>query len=264
MSDVAFLWSAVDQLTKPRHVKLLRDEGSADWTTVPSLWWQLEDAVTGVGDAGGEGGASSRYRSPGSIDCLQLYADIRDTVVDALLGHEQKPRTVGEPPAVVAAAQHRRAAAVAQRRAYATYGIADDSPLVDVPERWRVLVPDSLRALASLLAAVADDDLTAWWTERVRSWSRQITNTLRLSEQPQPRRIRDTACPTCAATHVTLDQGSGPERVPALLIDFHGALIRAASCSACGSNWFRGSELLDLADMLDATRRQAAIGGEVA
>lgn len=254
MTDTALLCSAVDQLTKPRHTRLIRDDGTTEWTTVPSLWWQLEDAAVGMGDAGGGHGSSTRYRTPGSIECLQLFSDIRDTVVDALISHDQKPRTAGEPQTVVWAAQRKRAAARLQREAEATYGITDLTPLPAIPQLWRVLVPDSLRALASILAGIGDTDLTAWWTERVRSWCRQITNTLRLTEQPQPRRIRDTACPTCQATHVTLDQGSGPERVPALLIDFHGALVRAASCSACGSNWFRGEELLALADMLDATR----------
>ena len=208
------LWAAVDALTKPRHVKLLRDHGASDWTTVPSLWWQLEDAAAGVGDAGGEGGSPSRYRSPGSIDCLDLYYDVRETVVDALVSYGRKPEMLTQP--------------------------------------FQILVPESLRSLASVLIAQQDD--LEWWAWRVSSWGHRITVTLRLLNQPQPRRIRDTACPTCQATHVTLDQGSGPERVPALLIDFHGSLVRAASCSACGSNWFRGDELLELADLLDATR----------
>lgn len=205
MTDVAFLWAAVDQLTKPRHVKLLRDEGGADWTTVPSLWWQLEDALrTGMENTGSTGG--SRYRAPLNIDALQLAGDIEDTTLDALAGHDVKPRGT---------------------------------------------FPESLRALASTVVTVGDDDLTSWWVYRIRSWARQVDHVLRLTEEPQPRRIRDTRCPTCAATHVTLTDGiDGSERVPALLIDFADGLIRAASCSACGSTWFRGDALLALTDQL--------------
>jgi hypothetical protein len=214
------LWASVDELTKPRHVKLLRDDGTADWTTLPSLWWQLEDAGVGMGDSGGGAGSASRYRAPGSVECMQLCYDIRDTVLDALISHEDQDT--------------------------ALWLVRGEQP--------RMLVPEAIRHLASLITAVGDDDLTGWWTYRVRSWSRQIINTLRLTDQPQPRRIRDTQCVTCGSTHVTIDQGSGPEWVPALLIEFQGALVRAASCSACGSNWFRGQELVELAEMIRVHR----------
>lgn len=204
--ETAYLWAAVDQLTKPRHVKLLRDDDTTDWTTLPSLWWQLEDALrTGLENSTHSSG--SKYRTPLNIDALQLASDIRDTTTDALDGHGQKPR--------------------------ATF-------------------PESVRALASVVVAAMDGDLTGWWVYRVRSWSRQIDHVLRLTEQPQPRRIRDTRCPTCQATHVTIIAGvDGTERVPALLIDFADGMIRAASCSACGSTWFRGDALLALTDQLN-------------
>jgi hypothetical protein len=206
------LWAAVDELTKPRHVRLLRDGGSSDWTTLPSLWWQLEEAAANGAESNGTG-RGSRYRTPIDLDCLELATSIRDVTVDALAGHDQKPRST---------------------------------------------LPDSVRALASVVTAVNDDDLTGWWTYRVRSWCRQIQTALHLTEQPQPRRIRDTRCPTCQATHVTIVVDGEAQRVPALLIDFADRLIRAASCTACGSSWFRGEALLALADEL-ATRRPTAV-----
>lgn len=203
--EATFLWAAVDELTKPRHVKLVRDDDTTDWTTLPSLWWQLEDALR-TGLENGSHSSGSKYRIPLNIDALQLAGDIEDITMDALTGHDVKPRGA---------------------------------------------LPESLRALASAVIAAVDDDLTGWWVYRIRSWARQIDHVLRLTEQPQPRRIRDTRCPTCQATHVTLIAGvDGTERVPALLIDFADGMIRAASCSACGSTWFRGDALLALTDQL--------------
>jgi Zn finger protein HypA/HybF involved in hydrogenase expression len=225
------LWHAVDELVTPRHVKLWRDDGNGktwtEWTTVPSLWWQLEDAAAGMGDAGGEGGHSTRYRSPGSIDCLQLFYDIRDTILDALISHQDQNTAI--------------------------WLVRGEQP--------RMHVPEALRHLASIITAVGDDDLTNWWTGWVHSWCRQVRTVLRLSDQPQPRRIRDTRCPTCHATHVTIDQGSGPERVPAFLVEFRGAYVRAARCTACGSNWFRGDDLDALKDLLEPTRH--AVNGDM-
>lgn len=195
-------------------MKLWRDTNGtswSEWVTVPSLWWQLEDAAKGLGDAGGEGGTSSRYRSPGSIECLQLRTHIHDIIVSQLFAR----RT---PPIAIA-------------------GVVN--------------VPDSLRRLASILivANVQVDD----WASYIRHWSRQITLILGLDQHPRPRRIRDTPCPECQATHVTIDQGSGPERVPPLLIDFNDGYVRAIECTACGVGWLRQA-LADLSDTLIAQR----------
>jgi hypothetical protein len=246
------LWNAVDELTKPRHVKLWRDDGATEWTTVPSLWWQLEDAAAaGMGDAGGEGGSPSRYRPPGALECLQLHADISDTIVDALRGHEAPPRTAG-------VSRERVAVCRAQREAERSYGLTAN--LTPLPPLWHVLVPDSLRALASVLAAVGDDDLTGWWTDRVWSWCRQIINTLRLTDELHPRRVRDTPCPACKAIHVTVKRDGEDFREPALLVDFNGGLIRRAACEACGAQWYRGDDLEALKGLLaeQATRRNHA------
>lgn len=237
------LWKAVDELTNARQVRLLRDSGASDWTQVPSLWAQLVAAVGTGGEQGGSG-RSSRYRTPANLDCLELARTIRDVVVDALEGHAERPVTTRLPaPEVMVAIK-------AQRAAERSYDVNRLTPLPTAV----ILVPDSLRHLASVVAAASDVDLTGWWTYRVYSWGRQITTTLGLTEQSQPRRIRDTACPVCAATHVTLEGDDGPERVPALLIDFQDGYVRAAECTACASTWFRGDALLDLADMI-ATRR---------
>jgi hypothetical protein len=85
------LWASVDELTKPRHVKLWRDDGATECTTVPSLWWQLKEAVASSNAL--DGGGGSRYRTPLDLTCLELAQTIAETVVDALAGHDQKPRS---------------------------------------------------------------------------------------------------------------------------------------------------------------------------
>jgi hypothetical protein len=196
------LWAAVDGLVKPRSVKLFRDDGAADWTVVPSLWAQLEDALS-TGMEGGNGTGASKYRTPVSLDVLELTMTIREVVIDALAGHDCKP--------------------------LATF-------------------PGSVRRLASLVVATTDEDLAGWWRYRIQSWCRQIDHVLRLTMESQPRRIRDARCPTCAATHVTIDVDGEKQRVPALLIDFADGLVRCAFCSCCGATYWRGEQLLELAE----------------
>ena len=118
--ETTFLWAAVDELTKPRHVKLLRDDGATDWTTLPALWWQLDAAIdTGQALSGSRG---SKYRTPLNIDALELAMTIQDTVVDALEGHGLPPRTEGASP-------ERIRAATRQAASEATYGVVDVTPV---------------------------------------------------------------------------------------------------------------------------------------
>ena len=218
----AALWAAVDALTQPRQIRLTRDNGQHDWTQTPSLWQQLTDALP-TGQEQGTGGHSSSYRTPISVDCLDLRTDIHTTVLDALHGHDQHPRR---------------------------NGIAID-------------IPASIRHLASIVIATNDDDLTHWWTWRITHWSQKIIITLGVERPPQPRRIRDTPCPLCHATHITLKGADGPQRVPALLIDFADGLIRAAECGACSAAWFRGDPLLDLGVALTTRRQTEDAGGQL-
>jgi hypothetical protein len=121
-------------------------------------------------------------------------------------------------------------------------------------------LPADLRQLAAHIASLADLDLAAWWQYRVKSWCRMASNALALDIKSQPRRIRDTDCPSCGASHVTLDGAEGPERHPALLIDFHDGMVRAAECGVCGQQWGRWmmNDLAEhLAMMRDATRPAA-------
>lgn len=243
LTEAEKLHQAVDRLTRPRHHKIERWQGGHDWVTVAPLWQLLEQADS---SRSGKDRGTQGSRPPADLEVIELRATIRDIIVDALAGHDLKPHTTG-------VTRQQREAAAHQRQAELTYRLPAGYPPTTTPAPLTVDVPASIRQLATTIATVGDEDLTAWWRYRVDSWCRQITHALHLTDDPQPRRIRDTACPTCQATHVTVTTDGESERVPALLIDFAGAYIRAAECSACGASWFRGAALAELADTLNNT-----------
>jgi hypothetical protein len=123
--------------------------------------------------------------------------------------------------------------------------------------------PDGLRQLAVHIAA-GDRGQVDWWCWRVRSWCRLARRALGSDVSPQPRRVRDTACPVCQAEHVTVPGAEGPQRVPALLIDLREGRVRGAECSACGQAWFRGEGLLELAGLLGTFARAVDADGDLA
>jgi hypothetical protein len=84
----AGLWSAVDELTKPQQLRLLRDDGSTEWVRLPCLFMQLADAVqTG---AGGHARGKQQSRPPLDIVCMSLLIDIAETVADACRSYDLK------------------------------------------------------------------------------------------------------------------------------------------------------------------------------
>lgn len=124
--------------------------------------------------------------------------------------------------------------------------------LISLGKTRRPTLPSSLRLLAASVAP--DQPLTEFWEYRVRSWVRRVHQALGLDEEPQPRRIRDTRCPACQATHVTITVDREQQRVPALLIEFSGQRVRAITCDHCGAAWWRGDELHELAEAITDTQ----------
>lgn len=110
-------------------------------------------------------------------------------------------------------------------------------------------LPASMRTMAVRVAQCDERTIEAW-TARIAYWVRQARQQLGQNDDPQPRRIRDAACPMCEATHVTVMVEREELRVPALVIDFAASLVRAATCEACGASWFRGEPLNQLAELL--------------
>jgi len=140
----AALWAAVDALTQPRQIRLTRDNGQHDWTQTPSLWQQLTDALP-TGQEQGTGGHSSSYRTPISVDCLDLRTDIHTTVLDALHGHDQHPRRNGIAIDIPASIRHLASIVIATND--------DDLPLVDMAHH--PLVPEDHHHLGGRATAAA-------------------------------------------------------------------------------------------------------------
>lgn len=112
--------------------------------------------------------------------------------------------------------------------------------------RPRPDLPASLR----LLAASAIGDLADALTQDVRHWTHRARRALGLAG-PLPRRIRGASCPDCGTTRTQITTTDGDtQHAPSLLIDFTDGLVRAVTCTACGATWFRGTDLIELADTL--------------
>ena len=75
------LWDAVDRLTRPTTIRLLRDDGATERVQVPSLLDQLTEALDG-GETGGARGVPSS-RPPTDAAALSLLIEIAGTVRDA-------------------------------------------------------------------------------------------------------------------------------------------------------------------------------------
>jgi hypothetical protein len=238
MSDETLaLWTAVGRLTESTRQKMPRDEqgtwldeladqrdgvcsipayrsAKSGWATIPSLWDQSTIALNGGETQIGQGSKPLRERSVADLHLLELRADIRETVRDAL---------------ETLAADFTTAAA-----------------------RNRPFTITELRTLASTVAAKQPDRL-AWWTYLVTSWCNRLTAYLNTAEhEARPIYLRNSRCPLCRVGQVILDKDADGERkiVPAIVIDFRDGHVRAATCQACTATWFRGGDLEKLADDL--------------
>lgn len=250
MTDTGPLWVAVDRLTKPSRVQVqratdaewladstalitqiqagrrdgacsvaayraaagMREAATTRWATVPSLWDQSTVALTG-GEIGGGDSKPLRERSPADLDLMEIRALIRDTT------------------------RHELEARGAKTGKY--------------PNGERVPFQQTeMRALAVLVGA--EPDGLWWWVYRFDQWGRLLETYLHAAEHhPNTTRLRNTACPECAARHATVETEDGMKVVPALCIDFTSdGYVRAAECSNCGHAWFRGREMERLAEQV--------------
>jgi hypothetical protein len=239
------LWAAVDAITAPTQRKIGRTE-QADWLEelasdpgvtvcdvaryraatvayghIPSLWDQATWALT-TGSEASEGGQSPlRERSPADLDLMETMLQIREGLIERFATCRM-PNKCQQPQA------------------------PKDKPA------------DQMRQLASHVVTRHPDDV-GWWTFRFAQWGRLLNTHLRaLEHTAKPIRLRNAPCPLCRTRQVTIDSPTGPVVVPPLLIDFEQDWIRAATCTACGAAWFRGSDLGELADLLDQRHAETA------
>lgn len=123
-----------------------------------------------------------------------------------------------------------------------------ETELLRLRKPRRDTVEESARALAALIASQTDEDLIEWWELRFRRWGRRAQTLL--GEITRPRGIRGAQCPNCEVTWVNQPGADGSVRVAALTIVFHERRVRHAECLHCRRTWWRGEELLQLADIL--------------
>lgn len=258
MSDATTVWAAVDKLTNPTRQRLHRagnewlDElatptdgacsvpayraATTHHAEIPSLWDQSTMALYGAEIAPGRGSKPLRERSLADLDLMEIRALIRDTARDHL-------EAWGEP---------------VERRDYPT--AFDGTHIRHFASL--ALTKTSNPTRCSICRSTED---IPWWTYRFEQWGRLLETYLRAVEvQGRPIRLRNSPCPDCGTRQVTVNQEGqvtqerDPDNmvVPALVIDFRDGYVRAASCSMCGSAWFRGPDLEQLAEVLGVGFKQ--------
>lgn len=108
-----------------------------------------------------------------------------------------------------------------------------------------------IRAFASTLRTDLDG-----WGQKFALWGRAIENYLHvLRDEPRPFRLRSTPCPLCRIEWIRVnEQGratvGGEYLARPIKVDFAGDRMRAAICEACGTAWFRGADLHQLAALI--------------
>lgn len=115
----------------------------------------------------------------------------------------------------------------------------------------RLPMPARLRRLAS--ASLVKDSANLWWWEyRMSAWAALLATVLDAGDRRQPAaiRLRNAACPVCRVRQVTIETEDGPVVAPPILVDFRDGAVRAASCTSCGTSWWRGDDLHTLAALL--------------
>ena len=112
-------------------------------------------------------------------------------------------------------------------------------------------VPTQIRQLAVL--AIAEPDRLPDHAERFGQWATALAQYLTDAHITTSVRLRNSACVRCGARQSLADSPDGPVVTSALVVDFSNGYVRACRCLICGSTWFRGQDLLDLAEALGCT-----------
>lgn len=217
------LLDAIDALTRPRRVLLLRDDSSTDRTEVPSLLEQLEDSIGQGGEQMGGGAFGSRL--PIAVDIRDTLADWRDVVRYELLSCEIAPHADG--------------------------GL----------RQWLMQI------VTASPPAPLDPPVLPRWARIVEGWVRRAEELLGLLDETAPRRLRDTRCPSCQASHVRVDDkgqlleagrvAQDEFRAPCLLLRFERHVLQSITCQACGDTWFGRSGIWQVGELLEEQRRAA-------
>lgn len=251
--DPAALWTAVDLITRPSRRKIIRTPEHDPDTRPPWLLRLAADPTITVCDV-------TLYRAElrravAATDPWATIPSLWEQALDALgTGSETSDR----------------AATPLRERSPADLDLMD--VMLTVREflgefhrhrNERIVpaerVPASLRSLASAVVRHQPDDIGEW-TARIEQWGRLLTTKLQAADAgPRPVRLRNSACPECGRRQVVLPTADGEKVFPPLLIDFTDGMIRAATCSGCGHVWWRGDELVELAERLERPAEPNAV-----
>lgn len=222
-ADTTALWQAVHAITESTRRKIDRDEVAAvEFALDLDTPWARVASATGV------------------------IPSLWEQAVDAIVGCEAGDRSGGSTPL--------RERSVGDLALLETLAAIRET-VHDELRRTHHVRPDSvgdtpacIRRHTSLTVAKQPARI-ATWTRRWQSWERVLRTHLNAVEGPRPVHLRNTPCPTCGASQVTVELFGELRVVPAILIDFAGGLVRAAVCQACGDTWWRG-HLARLAELI--------------
>lgn len=233
------LWLAVDSLTKPSTRRLTRtDETEALQDLQKRVEWNSSHAYRQCSVAAyreAQAVYKTAVTSHGTIPSLWKQAEA------AVSGGAEKAEGQPSPKAT------RSPADLALMETMADIREAIQNNLAGRGLKPRPTVPEQIRQLAANLKAEHVD----WWTFRFAQWQRVLESYLQAVENgPKPVRLRSAPCPECGAKSVLVDTDDGPVVASPLLIDFRDGYVRAATCSACSHAWWRGEELLELAERI--------------
>lgn len=216
---VARLWAAVDRLTKPSQHRIVRDDEPSEWLLAQPV------------------------RSAAVVSSYGIVPSLWEQAAGALVGGEVGGGTGTKPL---------RERSPADLDLMEIMSIIRETVRTELAERdtdpLPATVPGQIRRLASVVIR-ADPDHGWWWEYRFAQWARVLETYLHNAEHtPKMTRLRNSACPSCAARQMTIEGEDGPVVVPVLVVDFTAdGLVRACECMACGRAWFRGVQMEMLA-----------------
>jgi hypothetical protein len=223
-NDETRLLAAVDALIQRQRMKVPRDDGTDTWTTLPSLWEQLERATAYSGT--GSGGHGGKARIPISADVVTLVIEIAATLAEAVMEHAGQSKR--EVPGNL--------------RLLASKIVGD--PDADVPwwinqlEKWRSRAREALRL----------DPQRPRWARGTRCPECSAATITAKHEG-------ETVVRPALSIH-----WAGPDGEDYSPDDQWR--VRAVVCDACSTAWFRGSDLDSLVDqMLRANTARETMAG---
>lgn len=263
------LWSSVDRLTKARKQRLVRTTPGTgktvvEYVPIPSLLDQLQEAVASTNSSDGGPAKSTGSRAPLDVGITALLGDISHSVIRGLRDAGLTPRLTDQPttdpaPTRATPPPPARWAAVdeglgrpvhdpdhtGRLTERAARAHADARARTDTARHTHDVAAD-LRQLATHIAAGgAGQRYVDAWVDTYRRWVTQAETALALDvdDATTTRGIRDTACPTCAATSVVRYTDDETYWDPALVVSLRDGQVLHVTCRVCGEGWWRGDDL---------------------